>query len=636
MLGALVLGIIGGTTVAAGDTVPPTAPAEAPGVKPEVFGDQTSGTPTDNHESGQPAGLETLPAGSPEGIPYGVAFEGALLKGRLGSLIRESSLLLDMQDRRPTSLSALARRADGDLTRLKTVLRSQGYYDGAVDYAIDEASSPILVTVKVTPGDPYQLERFDIVYVDADSPDIPPVDEEVLGLEVGRRARASMIVDAEQRLLSFLSEHGYPLSRIGERRHVIDREAKEIRSRLTVETGPLLGFGGVSTAGLEDVDEAYVLRIRPWQTGQLYDRRLVDDYRRDLLETRLFSAIAIDPDVAPDADGNLPLTITVAERDFRTLGSGLSWGTDEGYQLSAFWEHRNFFHQNERVRFETRLGEIEQSLNTFFSKPRFLRRDQTLLADGRLKRIETDAYKETNITGAVSLERELGPLWDGKLGVSAELTDITENEDDRSLFLVGAPGSLIRDSRDDEFDATRGTRLEMAVTPYVVTGDDKFVFFRTEVGGSAYLSLSESDRLILAGRVRLGSILGESRSEIPASKRFYAGGGGSIRGYQFQKVGPLDDENDPLGGRSLLTLGAELRWRFSERLGVVPFVDGGTVFTEPDFRSDEDETIRWAAGLGFRYYTLIGPLRIDFAVPLNQRSDIDDDFQFYVSIGQAF
>ena len=141
---------------------------------------------------------------------------------------------------------------------------------------------------------------------------------------------------------------------------------------------------------------------------------------------------------------------------------------------------------------------------------------------------------------------------------------------------------------------------------------------------------------MLAGRTRVGSIIGESRAEIPAPKRFYAGGGGSIRGYQFQKVGPLDDENDPLGGRSLLEVSVELRLRLTETLGVVPFIDGGTVFTEPDFRTEEDDTIRWAAGLGFRYFTLIGPLRLDFAVPLNKRDRIDDDFQFYVSIGQAF
>jgi translocation and assembly module TamA len=572
----------------------------------------------------------------PAGIDYRVEFEGSLLGGRQGELLRASSQLLSLADRPPASVSALARRVEGDLRRLTAVLRSEGYYDGEVDYRLDEEGSPVVVTLVIQRGDPYLIQDYDIVYTGDLDPSGLPTDPAELGVELGRRARASLIVAAEGELLALLAQRGHPLAEIESARHEIDREARALRSRVTVSPGPAVGFGPLTVAGLVDVDEAYVQRIPTFDTGQLFDRRLIDDFRQDLLDTRLFSAVAIEPADRPDRDGNLPLTITLAERDFRTVGGGLSWGTDEGWELTAFWEHRNFFHQNERVRAETRLGKIEKSLNLFFAKPRFRRRDQTLLADGRLKRIETEAYKETNITGAIGLERELGPLWDGKLGVTGELTDITENEDDTSLLLFGLPASLIRDSRDDDLDPTRGTRLAFAVTPYVTTGDNEFVFFVTDVAGSTYLSLHREDKVVLAGRTRVGSIMGESRAEIPAPKRFYAGGGGSIRGYQFQKVGPLDDENDPIGGRSLLEVSLELRLRLTESLGVVPFVDGGTVFTEPDFSSDEDDTLRWAAGLGFRYFTLIGPLRLDFAVPLNKRDRIDDDFQFYVSIGQAF
>ena len=570
------------------------------------------------------------------GIDYRVEFEGALLGGRQGELLRASSQLLSLADRPPASVSALARRAEGDLRRLTAVLRSEGYYDSEVDYRLDEESTPILVTLVIERGDPYLIKDYEIAYTgDVDHSGLP-ADPAELGVELGRRARGSTIVAAEGKLLALLAQRGHPLAGIDGARHEIDREARVLRSRVTVSPGPAVGFGPLTFTGLVDVDEAYMQRIPPFDTGQRYDRRLIDDFRQDLLDTRLFSAVAIEPADRPDGDGNLPLTITLEERDFRTVGGGLSWGTDEGWELTAFWEHRNFFYQNERLRAETRLGKIEKSLNAFFAKPRFLRRDQTFLADARIKRIVTNAYKETNITGAIGLERELGPLWDGKLGVTGELSDITENEENTALLLVGLPGSLIRDSRDDDLDPTRGSRLALAVTPYVTTGDDEFVFFVTDVSASTYLSLHRDDKLVLAGRTRVGSIIGESLAEIPAPKRFYAGGGGSIRGYQFQKVGPLDDENDPLGGRSRLEVSVELRLRLTENLGVVPFVDGGTVFTEPDFRSEEDETIRWAAGLGFRYFTLIGPLRLDFAVPLNQRSRIDDDFQFYVSIGQAF
>jgi len=395
------------------------------------------------------------------------------------------------------------------------------------------------------------------------------------------------------------------------------------------------GFGPLSIEGLDDVRQSYVRRICPWKPGQQYDRRLLDEYRQSLLDTFLFASVALSTAEQLDEAGNIPIDLHLTERALRTVGAGLSWSTDEGFEVNAFWEHRNLFGEDEDLRVETRIGEIEQSLTTLFSKPRFRRTDQTLLAGVRVKREETDAYKETSLGSGVALERELNELWDGKLGVTLELTDITENREDRTLWLLGFPGSLVRDSRDDDMDPTHGTRLALGVAPILTAGDEKNAFVITDVAASAYKSVQRDDRIILAARTRVGTIFGESRAEVPASKRFYAGGGGSIRGYQFQKVGPLDDQNDPIGGRSVFEISGEVRFKITERIGLVPFVDGGTVFTNPDFTTDEDATIRWAAGLGGRYFTAIGPVRLDVAFPINKRK-VDDTFQFYISIGQAF
>jgi translocation and assembly module TamA len=126
---------------------------------------------------------------------------------------------------------------------------------------------------------------------------------------------------------------------------------------------------------------------------------------------------------------------------------------------------------------------------------------------------------------------------------------------------------------------------------------------------------------------------GAERDEIPADIRFYAGGGGSIRGYAYQSVGPTQN-NEPIGGRSLITMSAELRIKITEKMGLVAFVDGGSAF-ESAFQ-DFEETLQWGGGLGFRYFTAIGPLRLDVGIPINRRAGIDDSFQIYVSIGQAF
>ncbi len=577
---------------------------------------------------------ETPEAGDTVGVDYEVEFEGSM-SGKLGDLIVESSLLVTLVHKKPATVSALERRAVGDVKRLEAVLKSDGYYDGNVDYRIDATADPVIVTLTVARGDPYRLESFDIVYVDERHDDDLPVSPQELGVQLGRRVRAPDVVASEARMESILWERGYPFGTVQDRLHVVDRITHMMRITMTVDSGPKAGFGPLIIEGLEDVRESYIRRLCPWEPGQQYDRRLLDEYRQNLLDTFLFGSVALSTATGLDGAGDVPISLRLAERPFRTVGAGLSWSTDEGFEVNAFWEHRNVFREDEDLRVETRVGKIEQSLATLFSKPRFRRNDQTLLAGVRVLRENTDAYKETSLGSGVALQRELDELWDGKLGLTLELSDITENQEDRTLWILGMPASLVRDSRDDDMDPTRGTRLALGAAPILTAGDERNAFVITDVAASAYKSLRRDDRVIVAARTRVGSIFGESRAEVPASKRFYAGGGGSIRGYQFQKVGPLDDQNDPIGGRSVFEVSGELRWRITERIGLVPFVDGGTVFTNPDFTTDEDATIRWAAGLGGRYYTAIGPVRLDVAFPINGRK-VDDTFQFYISIGQAF
>jgi translocation and assembly module TamA len=599
--------------------------AAAPESQPAVV---APGTPVTAPSSAAPD------TGTTGGVDYRVVFEGSM-SGKLGDLLEESSLLLTLADRRPATITALERRAAGDIKRLEAVLNSDGYYDGEVDYRVDASTDPVTVTVIVLRGDPYRLESFDILYVDGQSYEDLPTEPRELGVQLNRRVRAPDIVAAENRMESILWERGYPFGTVIYRRHVVDRLTHVMRITMTVDPGPKAGFGPLTIEGLHDVRQSYVRRICPWEPGQQYDRRLLDEYRQSLLDTLLFGSVALSTADDLDTSGNVSIGLQLTERPLRTVGAGLSWGTDEGWEGNAFWEHRNLFGEDEDLRVETRIGEIEQSLSTLFSKPRFRRTDQTLLAGVRVLREETDAYRETNLGAGVALERELNDLWDGKLGLTLELSDITENEDDRTLWLFGVPGSLVRDSRDDEMSPTRGTRLALGMVPFLTAGDEQIAFVITELGASVYKSMRRDDRIVLAGRTRVGSILGQSRSEIPASKRFYAGGGGSIRGYQYQKVGPLDDQNDPIGGRSVFEVSGEARFRLTEQIGLVPFVDGGTVFTNPDFTTDEDATIRWSAGLGGRYFTAIGPIRLDIAFPINKRK-VDDTFQFYISIGQAF
>jgi translocation and assembly module TamA len=313
---------------------------------------------------------------------------------------------------------------------------------------------------------------------------------------------------------------------------------------------------------------------------------------------------------------------------------GASVSTSEGLGTQFYWENRNFFGEGEKVRADLVVAEIRQGLRLSYTKPNYRKIDQNFNANIDFSHENTEAYNEDSISTYVGLDRRWREKWIVGAGISLEYSEIEDNGVQNEYALAGLPLNARYDSTNDLLDPVTGFRFGAKVTPYLGLNDISPDFLRTEWDGSAYYSVLENERLVLAARTKVGMLFGDSTDNIPASKRFYAGGGGSIRGYKYQSVGPLDSQNDPIGGRSLIEVGFEARTKITESIGIVPFIEGGNVYDSmvPDFSGD----FLWGAGLGFRYYTAIGPIRLDFAVPLDKRPNVDDNFQVYISIGQAF
>ncbi len=320
----------------------------------------------------------------------------------------------------------------------------------------------------------------------------------------------------------------------------------------------------------------------------------------------------------------------------RSIGAGAGYATDEGPIVSFFWEHRNFLGAGEKFESELYFSPLRQELSTNFINPDVGARKHNLLASTSVKAEDTDAYESKSVGAGVAIER---PLWSdrvsGSLGVAYRLAKIKRKKEEEEDFgLLSLPGTIKMDYSDNLLDPTTGWRLNFLAAPYTDTLDAGVIFLKTQVTGTTYLRLTDGAKYILALRGNLGSIAGTSRNDIPADERFYAGGGGSIRGYGYQLAGPLDDENDPVGGRSLIELNGELRYRMSDTIGLVYFIDGGTVADSA--LPSLEERLFIGTGIGLRYITPIGPLRLDAGIPIDRRSDVDDLFQIYVSIGQAY
>ena len=597
------------------------------------------------------APIDTTP-----GIAYEVRIEG-VNEPELVSVLEASMRLFTLNDRPPPSLARLRRRAEADLETVQKVLRAEGYYEGSATFALSPTRSTQSpsdntgddaneqppqqnVVVTISPGD-----RFTFADVTAS----PGVTDEGLTIEAlsqfgaptGAPARASRIVDAENRLLDWLSERGYYYATIDERDVVANLDANTLTVTTELLPGPQLKFGPLRFEGLKSVDSDYLASYTPWKEGEVLKRSALDQLQTSLFATNLFESVSVEPPVEAQLGSNgdtqsTPITVRANERKHRTVGAGLRFSTDEGPEATAFIEHRNLFGANETGRVSILGGLQRQEFNVSFRKPQFLHQPQVLYASLLLRHEDDEAFEERTVRLDAGLERRLSKRLTVSGGLSVELSQIDDDLDGNFdvARLIGAPMSAHYDASNNLLDPTRGYRLGASVTPYSGTYNGNTLLFTVlDVDGSIYLPLDRRARHVIALRARAGSLLGAERDDVPPTKRLYSGGGGSVRGYETRFIGPLDTRGDPLGGRSVVEAGLELRTRVGENLGIVPFVEAGTVSERVLPQLNDD--VQYAAGLGVRYYTVIGPIRADVALPLNRREE-DDLFQFYVSIGQAF
>jgi translocation and assembly module TamA len=329
------------------------------------------------------------------------------------------------------------------------------------------------------------------------------------------------------------------------------------------------------------------------------------------------------------------VTVVVTERKHRSIEAGVRYQTDEGPGGNLAWEHRNFFGRGERIRAELDASAIAGFLTGSFRKPDVWIRDLALISEAQLAFENPDAYESESARARVGLERQFreGLTLAGGVAFRAERVQEANSGRDETFGLVSLPVLFKWDRSDDLLDPSRGGRLSLDNEPFVDTFGNDLVFNKAKLEYSHYLTVWKTPRVVLAGRSAVGTLFGAERADVPANLRFYAGGGGSVRGFAYQTAGELDGEHDPIGGRSLFEVSGEVRARVTDSIGVVAFVDAGTAFTStfPDF----DDELRIGVGPGIRYFSPIGPFRLDVGFPMNPR-DSDDAFQLYISLGQAF
>lgn len=535
-------------------------------------------------------------------------------------------------------------RLTEDSQLLSTILASEGWYSPVIRTELQASGRPDQQTftalLDVAPGKRYV---FSEIVIEAE-PTIPEgLVRSNLALKVGNPILAERVQGAEAQVAVALPENGYPFAKLGERDILLDRETGEGVYTLPVTLGPRARFGGFRTSGDKAFDADHIEVLARFKRGELYDSRKVDDLRKALVATSLFSTVSVRPRRTGESAGDDTEYVDIAVRQNagppRTIAGSLGYAAGEGITAEATWTHRNMFPPEGALIANAIAGTQQQGAGVTFRRSNAGKRDRTFELTAQALHSDYDAYSAYTGRIAARISRDSTPIWQKRItyAYGVELlataeTDYNFETGDRNrstYYVAGLNGQLGYDTSDSLLNPTSGFRLTALVQPETTVDGGFNPYVRARIDGSAYYPFSDS--FVLAGRIRLGTIQGAGLFDIAPSRRLYAGGGGSVRGFAFQGLGEQAPDGKPVGGRSLNEASIEARYRFGD-YGVVAFVDAGQAYRETMPRFSD---LRYGVGIGGRFYTNFGPIRLDVATPLARKPG-ESRFNVYVSIGQAF
>jgi translocation and assembly module TamA len=576
-------------------------------------------------------------------LRYAVEVDGLASVGSAEELLaafrKQSTLEAEHKD--PANAAQIGRRASADADLLAELLRSQGYYDAVVEPRTERNGNALRVILAAEPGAQYRFASVELPGLDQAGEDAAKL-RAAFAVKAGDPVIATDVIAAGVALTTALGEEGFAEAKVGEQDIEVNHQTHLATLSLPVAPGPVARFGAIRVSGQPPFSASHVGIIARFKPGDPYKRSDVDDLRRALIATTLVSNATIT--LVPVQGGRVvDLDVHLEPAPSHTIAGDIGYGTGQGALIEATWTDRNFFNPEGALTLRGILGSKEQLVGVQFRRSNFLQRDQTLDLQFTGSHQKFDAYEAKTVLLAGHVERLSNFIWQKKwtwsYGAQLLATDEhgvfspTDVKDTRTFFIAALPLTIGYDGSDNLLDPTTGFRLSGWISPEYSGHGQSLTYARTQIDASAYRPVS--DRVVVAGRIRLGTIVGADDFDLAPSRRFYSGGGGSVRGYGYQQLGPKDMEGDPIGGRGLAEFALEARIglsQFGGNFGVVPFFDGGTLTTRtmPDFGN-----WRFAAGAGVRYYSLFGPIRVDVGIPLNRQKG-DGPFAVTVSLGQAF
>ena len=575
--------------------------------------------------------------------------EKALLRSVLGDV-----------DAPARSLAQARRRVQAAAKSARSVMRSIGYYEADIRAEVIESKAqarkvdgqieedvrrPPQAVLYIKKGQQFTYGEVKIDFKDGAPVNAAKVNED-LNADLGKAAEAARVVATELRLTNEMHAAGYPDAKALPRKVIVDHDTKKMNITYIFETGRLTRFGNIQQTGSAYLNKKFPNMISPFDEGELYSAKKINRLAARVTGTGVFDSTSatLADGGTENADGTITrdVILNVEQGDINTISGEVGFSTADGSGIDVTYERRNFIGFAQTLQINGRLKTNEIGAGVAYNIPYFFREDRELDLTADVARLDTDAFEGDRVLTNALLTQKFSRKFKVGLGIGLEASRFDQEGVETTAYLVEGLARAVYDSRDNLLNPVKGVNIEGAVIPSYNFGDEDGVFTTLTLEGATYKRVS--NKFVLAGRVGTGTIITEDFDTVPANKRFYAGGGGSVRGFEYQSISPIevrtfinDDgevetEDELIGGRTLLEGSAEVRYKGDGPIGYVGFIDAGSVSRAQASGLDD---IRVGAGVGVRYYTSFAPLRADVAIPLNPR-DGDSSFQVYISIGQAF
>lgn len=593
----------------------------------------------------------TLPITSQSGIDYKVEWPDELT-AEMKERIESVSTLIEHKIRLPGSVGGLVKRVDLDKFLLEKTLYSFGYYGCKVEVTVNLNVSPVIIKFKCILGPVYTVDHIRIE--NHDNTDMPLLDVDIndlIGISKGDNLIAEHVEKGRGILKKYFSQKGYPFVEVHEPEGIINHKQHNVVLIYPIKLGGKAIIRDSIVEQTQNLDKSFIENRLYWKKGDIYDNRVVERTRRLLSQTGLFDNIVMTPKPIDSKNNNskekeVIMNVKTSEAAPRSIAAGLHYATSQGGEARISWDHYNLRGHGENLGVSLRIAKIRTKARLYYNIPDFIVANQSLKNETYALKEKTRAYDGQTIAASSKIERQLNDQLSCAIGLSAENGSIKpKNTNKKSpIRLVGIPIELGIDGSNDLLNPTRGMRVNCSITPYTGhLGVSKSMMI-AQGGASVYIPFQtnslDEDMGTIAMFAKAGVMKIRNFNDLPPNKRFYGGGNGSVRGYGYQLISPIDSNKVPLGGESLVELGGEVRYRFTDTIGGVVFIEGGNVSQKN--LTTINKGFLWGTGFGIRYYTEYAPVRLDIAFPLKRRKiegsmkPFDAPYQFYVSVGQAF